>query len=93
MILDSRTFIVEQGVAVLLLYSASEASGDVGVWIQPPIGLQVIDSAESTVIDGVYVQTQPTEIVPLVEPDLAWELEAWEAASDEALMLFETECE
>ena len=65
MMLDSRAPVIEQVVPAPPLYSASEPSGDVDVWIQPPWGLQVVDSTESTVIDGVYVQTQPAEIVNL----------------------------
>jgi hypothetical protein len=91
MIPDSRT--LEQDVAELPYCSYSWATEHVSTWIQPPISRQVFDRVEPTIIDGLYVQTRRLEIVPVIEPDLALELEAWEAASDEALMLFETECD
>jgi hypothetical protein len=91
--LDSRTSIVKQDIAANPLYSSSETVGDVGVWIQPSVSDQAICVAGSTIIDGIYAQTQRPEFAPVIEPDLAWELEAWEAASDEALLLFEAECE
>jgi hypothetical protein len=74
-------------------YSSSETSEDTDVWIQPPISRQAFDLSGSVIIDGTYVRVEPPEIAPVVEPGLAWELEAWEAASDEALMLFEAECD
>lgn len=93
MTLDSRTCIVEQDIAVFPQYSSSETGGDISVWIQLPISHQAIDPVRSAIIDGIYVQTQHPEIALAIEPDLAWELEAWEAASDEALMLFEAKCD
>lgn len=93
MILDSRTSVVEQRVDVFPLYSSSEATGGTNAWIQPSISRQAIDPTGSTIIDGIYVRTHRREIVPVIEPDLTLELEAWEAASDEALMLFEAECD
>ena len=91
--LDSRTSIVKQDVAEDTLYSSPEMVGDVGVWIQPSLSDQAICVAESTIIDGIYARTQRPGVAPAIEPDLAWELDAWEAASDEALMFFEAECE
>jgi hypothetical protein len=100
MTLDSRLSVVEQSIVVFSsyftvfpTYSSSGASEDVYEWIQPSISDQAIDPSGSTVIDGIYAQTKRPETIPLIEPDLAWELEAWEAASDEALMLFEAGCE
>ncbi len=90
---DSRTRVVEQKVAVFPLYLSSDPTEGAGSWIQPPISHPSIDLAGSTIIDGIYIKTRHPEIMPIIEPDLAWELEAWEAASDEALMLFEAECD
>jgi hypothetical protein len=73
--------------------SSSETGEDTDVWIQPSISRQAIDPSGSTIIDGIYVRAEPPQIAPIFEPALAWELEAWEMASDEALMLFEAECD
>lgn len=91
--LNSRTRIIERDVATFPLYSSSETDEDTGAWIQPSINRQSIDLEASVIIDGIYVQTRHPQVIPVIEPDLAWELAAWETASDEALMLFEAECE
>lgn len=96
MTIDSRTCVKEHGIAGHSLYSSSEVTGkatEESVWIQPSISRQTIDMSESSIIDGIYVRTRHPARIPVIEPDLALELEAWEAASDEALRLFEAECD
>lgn len=72
-------------------YSSSEVGEVAGGWIQRPISLQLLDPSEC-LIDGIYAQTRGRGMLPIQVPGLAWELEAWEAASDEALSNFEAEC-
>jgi len=93
MILDSRTSLLEGKSEKIPVYSTSDPYDDVYVWIQPSISRQVLDPAGSRIVSGIYVQTQIAEVIPVIEPELAWEFEAWEAASDEALFLFESECD
>ena len=51
----------------------------------------MLDPSEC-LIDGIYAQTRGRGMLPIQVPELVWELEAWEAASDEALSNFEAEC-
>ena len=91
MIPDSRTAQSQKGVLITPVYSTSAMTEDMYVWIQPSIGRQPPDPSGSTIIDGIYAQTHQLDVIPIIERELAWEFAAWEAASDEALMLFETE--
>lgn len=71
------------------LYSDSGAA-DVFAWIQSPISRQVFERGNQ-VVDGIYVQVKPFEVIlPAIE-ELERELAAWEAASDEDFLNFEQE--
>lgn len=91
MIPDSRASQIEQGTMVYPIYATSGTIGDTYVWIQPSISRQPPDPTSSSVIDGIYAQTPRLDVIPIIEREMAWEFEAWEAASDEALLLFEKE--
>jgi len=87
----SSTSIAEQNELGFSIYSTSDSSEEMFYWIQPSISRQVYDPGTSSIISGIYVRSRMADYALLVEPELAREFEAWEAASDEALMLFESE--
>ena len=67
---------------------ASEEMND--TWIQAPVSQQTY-IAGNELIDGMYVQAKPAGVVFDEFNQLAQELAAWEQASDEALLDFESE--
>jgi hypothetical protein len=71
------------------LYSDSGAD-DVFEWIQSPINRQIFEQGDQ-IVDGVYMQVKPFEVV-LPEMDaIMQEFVAWETASDEDFLTFEKE--
>jgi hypothetical protein len=69
--------------------STSGSPTDLNYWIQPPLNQQTLEPA-SHLIDGIYIQTESHFYLAL-KANLDQEFAAWEAASDEALILFEKE--
>lgn len=71
------------------LYASSEE------WGQPPASHQIIeiqagqDTDEKLKSESIYVATGPAKAT--VDPELEAEFAAWDIASDEALLSFETE--
>jgi hypothetical protein len=95
MTLDSRS-LNELNTAELCfempsIYSSSDTDESIDPWIQRPISYLDLDP-EGALLNGLYVQSSFLEVIPTVKPDLAFEFEAWEELSDEALILFEAEC-
>lgn len=72
------------------VYSTSSPEEEIYLWIQPPLPKLVFDPAYK-LVDGIYVQVMPLQFDLQFEPDLEREFKAWDAASDEALLLFESE--
>ena len=71
------------------LYSDSGAD-NIFEWIQSPINRQVFEQG-SQIVDGVYMQVKPFEVI-LPEMDaLMREFSEWETASDEDFLKFEKE--
>lgn len=71
------------------LYSDSGAD-NIFEWIQSPINRQVFEQG-SQIVDGVYMQVKPFEVI-LPEMDaLMREFSEWETASDEDFLKFENE--
>lgn len=71
------------------LYSDSGAE-NVFAWIQSPINRQVYEQGNQ-IVDGVYMQVKPFEVV-LPETDaMLQEFAAWDTASDEDFLNFEKE--
>lgn len=71
------------------LYSDS-GSDNIFDWIQSPINRQVFEQG-SQIVDGIYMQVKPFEVV-LPEMDaLMREFSEWETASDEDFLKFEKE--
>lgn len=73
------------------VYASSTPATEEHVWIQLPISDQPLTPSSPIIIDGIYAQAAQFEDIPLIQKQLVQEFEAWEAASDEALMLFEDE--
>jgi hypothetical protein len=71
------------------LYSDTGAE-DVFAWIQSPVSRQVFEHG-SQIIDGVYVQVKPFEVILPDMDEVMREFAAWEAASDEDFLNFEKE--
>jgi hypothetical protein len=88
MIPDSRT---QKGLSLFPVYSTSAVIEDVYVWIQPSIGRQPLDSVGSTIVSEIYAQTPQLDVIPIIQRELEQEFAAWDAASDEALLLIELE--
>lgn len=80
MIVDSRTAPMEQESSLSRVYSTSETSEDVYTWIQPPITHLALDPVGSTLIDGIYVQTPPQEVIVVSKRGPDSELESQLAA-------------
>lgn len=84
---DSRTMTVEHDAPV---YVSSEPRDS--EWGQPAASYYVFTMVGSRLlgqpIAGVYLPSLSSDLPP-IDPLLAAELEAWEAASDEALANFE----
>jgi hypothetical protein len=74
------------------IYSSSDTDESMGRWIQRPISYLDLEP-RGTILDGLYAHSRFPEFVPQISPELAWEFEAWEALSDEALVLFESGCD
>jgi len=88
MTFDSRAISIKYEEPV---YVTSEPS-DSDAWGQPPANHYVmVMGSLGEPIAGVYVPALPLDAFPVIDPQLALELEAWEAASDEALARFEAE--
>jgi len=70
-------------------YITSESIVD--IWGgQLPISRQAFLPSQPDLIDGIYVSAEPPKIILPIEPALAQEFAAWEAASNEALERFES---
>jgi hypothetical protein len=94
MMRDSAAVPTDLAVFVTPVYSSSSPADPLqATWIQGPVALQSFDLGRPQIIDGVYVRTPRPPAVPVFEPDLAAELESWDAASDEALGFFEEACD
>ena len=86
---DSRISIIREEKAPYG-YSTSGSSTDLDYWIQPSLNQQTLEPA-SHLIDGIYIQTGSHFDRLILKAYLVQEFAAWEAASDEALILFEKE--
>lgn len=86
--IDSRTQTVRIDAPV---YATSEPESS--EWGQPPASHYFFTIIGTTLrgqlISGVYVPLPRVAIPSVVDPQLAAELEVWDAASDEALAAFE----
>jgi hypothetical protein len=84
---DSRTLTVENNTPVYITSEPQDSE-----WGQPAASYYVFTTVGTTLrgqpIAGVYLSS-PSSDVPFVDSRLAAELEAWDAASDEALTNFE----
>lgn len=84
---DSRTATVEHDVPAYITSEPQDSE-----WGQPAASRYEFTVVDNTLygqpIGMVYVPSPSSDILP-VDPHLAAELEAWDAASDEALVNFE----
>jgi hypothetical protein len=84
MIPDSKTQMTEQSTGKWSIYSTSDVGGGSYTWIQDPIARQVLAPTETNLIDGIYVQALPVELLikqPSVS-DIEAELDAMAADPD-----------
>lgn len=85
----NSSFVALKDQDVQSIVYSSERSNQGYAWIQPSIISKSIGTENAIIIDGVYVKPQPTKVDMTFGFDFNGELEAWEAASDEALRNFE----
>jgi hypothetical protein len=92
MTLDSKTFVNPRGLLNKQMYLTSDPQeNDWGG--QLPVSRQTFQPGLADLIDGIYVAAKPPEVIFSFEPELENEFAAWEAASDEALLNFESTLE
>jgi len=88
MTLNSRTWI-KPNISQPVYSTSDSGSSEIIVWIQDSISCQPFESARH-LINGIYAQVGEMEnSFKSLEPNLAQEFLAWDAASDEALTNFE----
>ncbi len=76
MITNSRTALGEQDTSVFHVFSTSEPNEKDRNWIQPSISQQTFDLNDSLLINGIYVQTKPQEILNIEQELLAMAADA-----------------
>jgi hypothetical protein len=89
--IDSRTYPADQIDVALPNYATSETSIEESGWIQPSISRETPNTFGSSIINGIYAQAPRLDMMSVVDQEMTSEFAAWEAASDEALNLFEAE--
>lgn len=90
MTFDSRTSLIDQDEQSI--YAASDEDEGTHIWIQPSLSHEFMESGISVIINGIFARTQKSEKTrTMIDTELDLELTAWDAASDEALFLFEKE--
>lgn len=88
MTLDSSTVSIKHEEPVYV----TSSPGDDDAWGHPPVNQYIVVVRVRSLgepIAGVYVPTLSLHTPSVIDPQLALEFAAWEAASDEALAHFE----